>query len=166
MDQLLNDFSPGLFIMQTIIFLVLLFLLGKFAWKPIIHSLKIREESIQDALDAAERAKEEMAKLKADNEKLLDEARQQRDIILQEAREVATGIKDAAKGEASKEADKIVADAREAIIIEKQAAMAEVRTLVAELSLEVAEKLLKKNLADEGSQKELISNYINEVKLN
>lgn len=166
MDQLLNDFSPGLFFMQAFIFLILLFLLAKFAWKPIIQSLKIREESIQDALDSAERAKEEMAQLKADNEKLLDEARQQRDTILQDAREVANGIREEAKADASKQTDKMIADARAAIEVEKQAAMAEVRTLVAELSLQVAEKLLKRKLDDESAQKELISDFIKDVKLN
>ncbi|GAA0892283.1 F0F1 ATP synthase subunit B [Fulvivirga kasyanovii] len=166
MDQLLNDFSPGLFFMQAFIFLILLFLLAKFAWKPIIQSLKIREESIQDALDSAERAKEEMAQLKADNEKLLDEARQQRDTILQDAREVANGIREEAKADATKQTDKMIADARAAIEVEKQAAMAEVRTLVAELSLQVAEKLLKRKLDDEGAQKELISDFIKDVKLN
>ena len=115
MDQLLNDFSPGLFFMQAFIFLILLFLLAKFAWKPIIQSLRIREESIQDALDSAERAKEEMAQLKADNEKLLDEARQQRDTILQDAREVANGIREEAKADAAKQTDKMIADARAAI---------------------------------------------------
>ncbi|UII34239.1 F0F1 ATP synthase subunit B [Fulvivirga ulvae] len=166
MDQLLNDFSPGLFFMQAFIFLILLFLLAKFAWKPIIQSLKIREESIQDALDSAERAKEEMAHLKADNEKLLDEARQQRDTILQDARAVANGIREEAKNDATRQTDKMIADARAAIEVEKQAAMAEVRTLVAELSLQVAEKLLKRKLDEEGAQKELISDFINDVKLN
>ncbi|MBL6449924.1 F0F1 ATP synthase subunit B [Fulvivirga sp. 29W222] len=166
MDQLLNDFSPGLFFMQAFIFLILLLLLAKFAWKPIIQSLKIREESIQDALDSAEKAKEEMAQLKADNEKLLDEARQQRDAILQDAREVANGIREEAKNDATKQTDKMIADAKTAIEVEKQAAMAEVRTLVAELSLQVAEKLLKRKLDDEGAQKELISDFIKDVKLN
>lgn len=166
MDQLLNDFSPGLFFMQAFIFLILLFLLAKFAWKPIIQSLRIREESIQDALDSAERAKEEMAQLKADNEKLLDEARQQRDTILQDAREVANGIREEAKADAAKQTDKMIADARAAIEVEKQAAMAEVRTLVADLSLQVAEKLLRKNLDNEDAQKELITDFIKDVKLN
>lgn len=166
MDQLLNDFSPGLFFMQAFIFLILLFLLAKFAWKPIIHSLRIREESIQDALDSAERAKEEMAQLKADNEKLLDEARQQRDTILSDAREVANGIREAAKEDAAKQTDKMIADARAAIITEKKAAMAEVKTLVAELSLEVAEQLLRKELKDDSAQKELIADFVKDVKLN
>lgn len=166
MDQLLNDFSPGLFIMQALIFLVLLLLLTKFAWKPIVQSLRIREESIQDALDAAERAKQEMAQLKADNEKLLDEARQQRDTILKEAREVAAALKEEAKTDASKQAERMIADAKAAINNEKRAALAEVKTQVAALSLEITEKLLRKKLSDEGAQKELIEDFVQDVKLN
>lgn len=166
MEQLLNDFSPGLFIMQTLIFLVLLFLLTKFAWKPIIQSLRIREESIQDALDSAERAKEEMQKLKADNEKLLDEARQQRDTILKDAREVAAALKEEARVDASKQTEKMIADAKAAINTEKQAALAEVKMQVAELSLEITEKLLRKKLSDDTAQKELIEDFVQDVKLN
>lgn len=166
MEQLLNDFSPGLFIMQTIIFLVLLFLLAKFAWKPILQQIRIREESIQDALDAAKEARKEMDKLKADNEKLLDEARVERDKILKEAREIATSIKDEAKTDASKEADKIVSDAREAIKTEKEAAMADVRAQVAELALQVSEKLLREKLSDDKSQKALVEKYINDLNVN
>ncbi|ELR69900.1 ATP synthase B chain [Fulvivirga imtechensis AK7] len=166
MDQLLNDFSPGLFIMQALIFLVLLLLLTKFAWKPIVQSLRIREESIQDALDAAERAKQEMAQLKADNEKLLDEARQQRDTILKDAREVAAALKEEAKADAGKQAERMIADAKAAIDNEKRAALAEVKTQVAALSLEITEKLLRKKLSDESAQKELIEDFVQEVKLN
>ena len=166
MDQLLHDFSPGLFIMQAIIFLVLLLLLTKFAWKPIINALNVREESIQDALDAAERAKAEMEQLKADNERLLDEARQQRDVMLKDAREVANGIKEEAKADASKQTEKMIADARAAINTEKLAAMAEVKTKVAELALEVTEKLLRRQLKDDSAQKELIEDFVKDVKLN
>lgn len=158
--------GTGLIIWQTIVFLILFFLLAKLAWKPIIHSLKIREESIQDALDSAEQAKAEMTKLKADNEKLLDEARQQRDVMLKEAREVANAIKEEARVDASKQTDKMIADARAAINNEKQAALAEVKTQVAELSLEITEKLLRRELKDDKAQKELIDNFVQDVKLN
>lgn len=166
MDQLINDFSPGLFVMQTIIFLVLLLLLTKFAWKPILQSLRIREESIQDALDSAENAKKEMAQLKADNEKLLEEARQERDQILKDAREVAASIKADAEEDAGKQASKMIEDARAAINTEKQAALAEVKTQVAKLSLEVTEKLLRKKLEDEKAQKALIEEFVKDINLN
>lgn len=166
MDQLLNDFSPGLFLMQAFIFLVLLLLLSKFAWRPIVDSLKIREQSIQDALDSAEKAREEMAKLQSDNERLLNEARQERDNILKEAREVANVIRDEAKADASKQADKMIADAKAAINNEKQVALAEVKSQVAELSLQISEKLLRKKLKDEKAQQELIEEFVNDVKLN
>jgi len=166
MDQLLNDFSPGLFIMQAIIFLVLLLLLSKYAWKPIVHSLKVREESIQEALDSAEKAKEEMAQLKTDNEKLINEARQEREIILKQAREVAVGIREEAKLDASKQANKMIADAKAAINTEKQAALAEVKSQVAELSLQITEKLLRRKLDDEQAQTELIEDFVKDVKLN
>lgn len=166
MDQLINDFSPGLFIMQAIIFLVLLLLLTKFAWKPILQSLRIREESIQDALDSAENAKKEMEQLKADNEKLLDEARQEREKILKDAREVAASIKADAEEDAGKQASKMIEDARAAINTEKQAALAEVKTQVAKLSLEVTEKLLRRKLKDEKAQKELIEEFVKDINLN
>lgn len=158
--------GTGLIIWQAIIFLLLFFLLAKLAWKPIVQSLKIREESIQEALDSAEKAKEEMAQLKAENEKLLDQARQERDEILKEAREVATSIKEDAETDAGKQAAKMIEDARHAINTEKQAALTEVKTQVAQLSLQVTEKLLRKKLEDEKAQKELIQEFVKDINLN
>jgi F-type H+-transporting ATPase subunit b len=163
--ELLTPHS-GLILWQLIIFLALFFLLSKLAWKPIIASLKERENSIQDALSTAEKARLEMAQLKSDNEKLLKEAREERDRILREAREVAARLKDEATGEAKKSADKIVEEARAAINLEKQAALKEVKIQVAQFSLQIAEKLLKKNLAGDKEQKELVDSYIKELKLN
>jgi F-type H+-transporting ATPase subunit b len=142
------------------------FLLAKLAWKPILGSLKEREESIQSALDAAEKARDEIAQLKADNEKLLQEAREERDTILKEAREVANKMRDDAQGEAKKSADKIIDDARAAIRVEKEAALKDVKIQVAMFSLQVAEKLIKKNLSTDKAQKELAEGYINDLKLN
>jgi F-type H+-transporting ATPase subunit b len=156
----------GLIIWQTFVFLLLVLLLGKLAWKPIINSLKERETSIQQALDTAESARNEMAKLKSDNEKLLKEAREERDKMLREAREVSARLKEEAQNEAKKSADKIIDDARMAINIEKQAALRDVRAQVALFSIEVAERLLKKNLADDKAQKDLVEGYIKELKLN
>jgi F-type H+-transporting ATPase subunit b len=158
--------GTGLILWQLIIFVALFFLLSKLAWKPIISSLKERENSIQEALSTAEKARIEMAQLKSDNEKLLKEAREERDRILREAREVANRLKDDAQLEAKKSADRIVEDARAAINIEKQAALKEVKIQVATFSLQIAEKLLKKNLAGDKEQKELVESFIKDVKLN
>jgi F-type H+-transporting ATPase subunit b len=158
--------GSGLIIWQTIIFVLLFIFLSKFAWKPILGSLKEREDSIQAALDTAEKARAEMAKLTSDNEKLLKEAREERDKMLKEAREVANRLKDEAQLDAKKAADKIITDARAAINIEKEAALRDVKTQVAMFSLEVAEKLMKKNLASDKEQKNLVEGYINDLKLN
>lgn len=158
--------GTGLIIWQTIIFVGLFLLLAKFAWKPILGALKERETSIQHALDSAERAKQEISLLKADNEKLLKEAREERERIMREARETANRMKEEAQLDAKKTADKIIDDARAAINIEKQAALKEVKVQVALFSLHVAEKLMKKNLSDDKAQKELVTNYINDLKIN
>jgi len=164
MDLLIPE--QGLIIWQLIVFLGLFFLLSRLAWKPIVASLKERENSIQEALDTAEKARAEMARLTSDNEKLLKEAREERDRILKEAREVANRMKDEAQTDAKKTADKIVEDARAAINIEKQAALREVKEQVALFSLEVAERLMKKNLAGDKAQKDLVDGYIKDLKLN
>jgi F-type H+-transporting ATPase subunit b len=158
--------GTGLIIWQAFVFILLFFLLSKLAWKPILSSLKERESSIQSALDSAEKARAEMAKLSADNEKLLKEAREERDKILRDAREASNRMKDEAQAEAKRNADKIIDDARAAINIEKQAALKEVRVQVALFSLQVAEKLMKKNLAGDKEQKELVEGYIKDLKLN
>lgn len=163
--DLLNP-GTGLIIWQALIFIALFFLLSKLAWKPILGSLKERETSIQQALDQAEKAKIEMASLKSDNEKLLREARDERDKILKVAREAAAQIHDQAQSDAKKTADRIIEDAKSIIQTEKAAALRDVREQVATFSLEVAEKLMKKNLSDDKSQKELISTYIKDLKLN
>ncbi len=158
--------STGLFFWQLVIFLGLFFILAKFAWKPILSGLKEREESIQTALDSAERAKQEMAALQAGNEKLLKEAREERDKILRDARTAATLLQDQIQTEAKKTADRLIADARAMINTEKAAALRDVKQQVALFSLQVAERLMKKNLADDKSQKELIDTYIKDIKLN
>ncbi|MBL7833709.1 MAG: F0F1 ATP synthase subunit B [Cyclobacteriaceae bacterium] len=158
--------GTGLIIWQLIVFVALVFLLSKLAWKPIINSLKEREDSIQNALNTAERARAEMAQLKSDNEKLLKEAREERDKMLKEAREVANRMKDEAQTDAKKAADKILAEARAAINVEKEAAMRDVKAQVALFSLEVAEKLMKKNLTSDKEQKTLVEGYIKDLKLN
>ena len=158
--------GTGLILWQAIVFVLLFILLSRLAWKPILASLKERETSITDALSTAEKARLEIATLKSDNEKLLKEAREERDRMLKEARDAANRLKDQATADAKKAADKIVDDARIAINIEKQAALKEVHTQVALFSLEVAEKLMKKNLSGDKAQKDLVGEYIKELKLN
>jgi F-type H+-transporting ATPase subunit b len=149
-----------------IVFLALFFLLSKLAWKPIINSLKEREQSIHDALSTAEKARQEMAQLQSDNEKLLKEAREERDRILRDARTAANHLRDEAQHDAKKSADKIIEEARAAINIEKQAALKEIKIQVSMFSLQIAEKLLKKNLSDDKAQKDLVQGYINDLKTN
>lgn len=163
--QLLN-FDPGLILWQLIVFLLLFFLLAKLAWKPIINSLKEREQSIQNAIDSAEKARLEMATLKSENEKLLKEAREERDKMLRQGREAANRLKEEAQTEAKKVSDKIIEDAKAAINIEKQAALKEIKIQVANFALEVASKLMKKNLSDDKAQKALVNEYIDDLKLN
>jgi F-type H+-transporting ATPase subunit b len=158
--------GPGLIIWQLFVFVLLVVLLGKLAWKPILSSLKEREESIQQALDSAEKAKVEMAALKSDNEKLLREAREERDKILRDAREAANRLHDQAQTDAKKNADKIIEDAKAIIQTEKNAALRDVKAQVAMFSLEIAEKLIKNNLKDDKAQKELANTFIKDLKLN
>jgi F-type H+-transporting ATPase subunit b len=156
----------GLLFWMTLSFLIVLFLLTKFAWKPINQMLKERDKSIEDALAQAEKAKEEMAKLNADNERLIREAQQERDNILKAAREAKEQMISEAKGKAKEEADKLVASARESIENERKAAITDIKNQVALLSMEIAEKLIKKELSTDAGQKELTGKLIGEIKLN
>jgi len=158
--------GTGLLFWQVVIFVALVILLAKFAWKPILSSLKEREESIQTALDQAEKAKLEMASLKSDNEKLLKEAREERDKILRDARAAGNRLHEEAQASAKKISDKMIDDAKSIINTEKQAALRDVKAQVALFSLEIAEKLIKKNLSDDKSQKELTETLIKDLKLN
>lgn len=150
----------GLIFWQVVIFLLLVVLLGVFAWRPILDSLKIREESIEEALRSADEAREEMSKLQADNEKLLVKAREERDVLLKEAAKIAGQFKDEAKEDAKKITSKLIEDAKASIISEKEAALKEVRNQVAELSVEIAEKLIRKSLGDEKSQRTLVDEFL------
>ena len=158
--------SIGLIFWMTLTFLVVFFLLKKMAWKPILKSLKDREQSIQNALDSAEKAKQEMAALQASNEAILMEARNQRDILLKEARETKDSIIGEAKAKAQVEADKIMQSTRDAIQSEKVAAMDEIKNQVAKLSIEIAEKIIRTELSSDEKQKALVNTMIDEVNLN
>jgi F-type H+-transporting ATPase subunit b len=158
--------GTGLILWQLIVFVGLFFLLSKLAWKPIINSLKEREQSIHDALSTAENARLEMAQMRSSNEKLLRETREEQERILRDARTAANLLKEEAQAVAKKSADKIIEDARLAINIEKQAALKDIKIQVSMFSLQIAEKLLKKNLSDDKAQKDLVQGYINEIKVN
>ncbi len=166
MDQLLNDFSPGLFFMQAVILLILILLMRAFAWKPILEALQTREDGIQNALDAAEKAKLEMQNLNADNERLLKEARLERETMLKEARDIKSKMIDDAKLEAQSQADIMIEQAQAAIKGEKKAALAELKNQVAGLSLEIAEKVLRTELSNNDKQLQLVEKMLSEKSLN
>jgi F-type H+-transporting ATPase subunit b len=157
---MLEDFSPGLFIMNAIILVILILLLGKFAWKPILTALSDREEGIANALASAERAKVEMAQLEASNEAAAQEARMQRDVMMKDAREIKEKMIADATVEAQHKADKIIIIAQEAIEAEKKAALADIKSQVAELSLQIAEKVTRKELSENDAQLALIDKML------
>jgi len=156
----------GLIFWTTITFLLLLFILGKFAWKPILNAIKTREENISSALKSAEAALNDMRELKAANEVILNQARTERDNMLKEARETKDSLVAEAKHKAQSEADRILSSAREQIANEKNAAVAELKKQVAVLSIEIAEKILKSELSNDEKQKALVSNLMKDVNLN
>lgn len=158
--------GSGLIIWQAIIFLALILLLRKYAWGPIISSLKEREVGIEESLAAAERAKNEMAALQSDNEKLLKEARLERDVMLKDALTTASKIKEEAREETSKITSKMIEDAKATIENEKKAALADIKTQVSLLSLDIAEKLLRKQLGSEKEQKALVDEFVKDLNLN
>lgn len=155
----------GLIFWQTVTFLIVLGLLAAFVWKPITEALRTREGFIADSLDAAENAKKEISQLKADNEYLLQEARAERDKILAAANDAAKQIKEEAKIETAKITAKMTEDARALIASEKNAALAEVKDLVATLSLDIAEKVLRKDLEDKKAQESLVKELIKDIKV-
>ena len=156
----------GLLFWQTIVFLVLILILAKFAWRPILGAVKEREDSINNALSSAEEARKEMQNLKADNEQLRKEARAERDAILKEARELKEKVLASATEEAQTKADMIVARAKESIEMEKKAAMAEIKSQVANLSIEIAEKVIRKELSSKEKQHQMINEMLGDVTLN
>lgn len=158
--------SIGLLFWMIISFGIVFLILKKFAWKPILNTLKERDNSIAEALNAAQRAKDEMASLKSSNEKILNDAKLERDSLLKEAREMREAMINEAKGKASAEAEKIVASARETIQNEKMAAITELKNQVATLSIEIAEKVVRQSLATDEKQKAYVKQLLEEVKLN
>jgi F-type H+-transporting ATPase subunit b len=161
----LLDPSIGLLFWMTLSFLVVFFMLKKFAWKPILEGLRTREEGISSALEAAKEAKEEMAKLQASNEDLLKEARAERDALLKEAKEIREKTIAAAAAEAKEKADAILAKATAEIQNEKVAAMAELKNQVGEISLDIAERVLRVKLSDDKAQQDLVDRLVKDINL-
>jgi F-type H+-transporting ATPase subunit b len=162
----LIDPAVGLIFWTSITFILLLVILGKFAWKPILTAIKTREEGITKALASAESALNDMRELKSANEIILTQARTERDNLLNEARETKDAIVAEAKQKAQSESDRILSSAREQISNEKNAAIAELKKQVAVLSIEIAEKILKSELSNDEKQKTLVSNLMKDVNLN
>ncbi len=158
--------NPGLIFWMVVVFLLLFFILKKYAWKAIIDGLKDREHEIQSALDLAHKTKQEMVALQANNEKLLAEANAERDRILREAKEAADRMIAAAKDNAANEGQKLIESARVAIKNEQIAAVSQIKKEVAALSLQIAEKVLNQELKDKSSQEKLIADLAENVRLN
>lgn len=166
MEKLVNDFSYGLFFWQALILVILILLLVKFAWRPIMTAITAREAGIIAALAAAEAARKEMHNLQADNQRILQEARAERDAMLKEAREIKEKIVAEAKAEAEATGNKMIEQAKATIEGEKNAAMADLKSQVSALSVEIAEKILKNELSNREAQAGLVEKMLDDVKLN
>jgi len=156
----------GLIFWTTLSFLILLFVLRKFAWRPILHAVNDRETSIQEALAEAENARKEMQNLQADNERILQEARAEREAMLKEAREIKDKIVTDAREQAQIEGEKLIKQAKATIESEKIAAVADIRNQVAELSISIAEKVIRKNFSNKNEQLKLVDGLLGDLKLN
>ena len=166
MEKLITDFSLGLFFWQTLLFIVLIIFLKKYAWRPILTAVEEREKGIKKSLESAEKAKAEMENLNAENERVLLEAKQERDTLLKEARETKNIIINEAKEKANEEAERIMSSAKEQIANEKMKAITELKNTVASLSIDIAEKVLKSELKDKNSQEKFIETSLKETELN
>lgn len=154
----------GLIFWTTVVFTLLVLLLKKFAWKPILSAVDERNQSIKNSLAQAEKARNEMSELTANNEKIIAQAKVDRDVILKEARDMKNEIISEAKDKANKEAEKLVSTAKEQILNEKMKAITELKNHVADLSIEMAEKILSSELSDVAKQKELVKKALKESK--
>jgi F-type H+-transporting ATPase subunit b len=165
MEKLISEFSLGLFFWQSAIFIGLLFLLKKFAWKPILSAVNERESSIKDALEAAKEARAEMESLQSDNQRILKEARAEKEALLKEARNTKAEIIASAKEEAQQEAQKILSQAQAAIQNEKRAAINELKEQVGSIALDIAEKVLKNELEHKDKQMQLVNQLLEDTDL-
>lgn len=164
MDLITPDL--GLIFWTGLVFLLLMFILTKFIWKPILGAVKTREDNIQDALDLAEKTKAEMKKLQTQNENLLKEARAERDEMIKDAKATSTKMIDDSRNKAKEEAEKIIKNAQASIAAEKNAAIAELKNKVATIALEIAEKVVHEQMTDDDKQKALASKFAENIRLN
>ena len=160
MEKLISEFSLGLFFWQTLIFVGLIFLLKKYAWKPILSAVNEREASIKDALEAAKEARSEMESLQSDNQRILKEARAQKEALLKEARTIRSEMINTAKVEAQSEANKILSQAQEAIQNEKRTAVNELKDHISSIALDIATKVLQNELESKDKQMQLVSKLL------
>ena len=165
MEKLISEFSFGLFFWQLLIFIFLVLLLKKFAWKPILDTVNQRESSIKNAMSEAEKARNEMASIQESNQKVLKEARAEREALLKEARVTSAEMVALAKTNAQTEANKIIAQAQEAIINEKRTAVNELKNQVAQISLEIAEKIIETELDNKDKQAQLVDKLLKDASL-
>jgi F-type H+-transporting ATPase subunit b len=156
----------GTIFWMLLMFIIVLLILRKFAWKPILNALRNREQSIEESLRSADKARKEMEKLKADNEKIMAEARRERDKMLKETKKTSERLLVEAKNKAGEESKKIIKSARVQIEHEKEAAIADIRNQVAGLSVEIAEKILQEKLKDDKAQQELMEKLLKDIKMN
>jgi len=165
MEKLISEFSFGLFFWQLFIFIGLVLLLKKFAWKPILESINERESSIKEALLSADNARKQMESLTQDNQRTIREARAERELLLKEARNTSSKIIDEAKQEAKNSADQLIKQAHESIEGEKRAAIQELKNQVADIAVKMAEKVLHSELENKDKQNKLIDRLLKETKL-
>ena len=165
MEKLISEFSFGLFFWQLLIFIFLVLLLKKFAWKPILDTVNERESSIKDAMSEADKARNEMLAIQESNQKVLKEARAEREALLEDARNTGAEIIAQAKTDAKTEANKIISQAQEAIQNEKRAAVNELKNQVAQISLEIAEKVIDTELANKDKQAQLVDKLLKDSSL-
>ena len=165
MEKLINEFSFGLFFWQLLIFVGLILILKKFAWKPILDTLNEREKSIKESLESAQKAKDEFSKIKADNEKILSDAKKERDLIISDAKKTGREIIEDAKNVSKLESEKIIENARESIIQEKDLILKDLKSQVVDLSVEIASKILKKELNENQKQVDYTQKLIDEIEI-
>ena len=165
MEKLINEFSFGLFFWQLLIFVGLILILKKFAWKPILDTLNERENSIKESLESAQKAKDEFSKIKADNEKILSSAKKERDFIISDAKKTGREIIEDSKNAAKLESEKIIENARESIIQEKDLILKDLKFQVVDISIEIASKILKKDLSEKQEHDEYVQKLIDEIKI-
>lgn len=165
MEKLISEFSFGLFFWQLLIFIFLVLLLKKFAWKLILDTVNERESSIKNAISEAEKARNEMASIQESNQKVLKEARTEREALLKETRATSAEMVALAKTNAQTEANKIIAQAQEAIKNEKRTAVIELKNQVAQISLEIAEKIIETELDNKDKQAQLVDKLLKDVSL-